>query len=633
MKISKNVTNIILHVVMVIMLVFNLFPIGWMMYCSVKGNGEILSGEVAPRKAQTTVRFLNKEGDNFFIGTVDGALTKINKEKKEMKRFSLKSLSTSYFMDKHFAWIVSADKGLVKLDKNTFKKINKYELPLDAIATVELIKNNSYTTVIDVAQMGDFSMTGNNDYLWMAVRSVGIRKIIEFNKDTEEMKLITLPDSISFTQLMSLEVDEINNLLWIGTDKYLVKYDLDTGNYFKVDLNDGYLPPGAQKVFLLNKYQLLFQTSNEVYLVSTKTGEVLKKYFDGIEMTSSDTINDMDVYQSMAYLATNDGLKVLDIDFATVKNVDARFAKFLGNNTVDVKQLEKSPISDVFVDDGLFIVGATVGRATVYNSETNDVVDLFKTGKGHMLMFSRGWRNYIDMWPNVDFWKYLKNSLIICGITMIIAMILSTMTAYSLVRFDFPGKRIFSTSILVTQMIPSIFYLIPIFMLFNIIKDQTAAWEFMKLICGEDYNGIMIKGSYPGLIFIYSAWFLPFSIWILRGFFAAIPVDLEEAATIDGCSNFGVFWRITLPLAIPGIIATGIFVLIQAWDELMFAWMLTNEVTQTIPVGIRLFVGNFQNRYDLMMAAATIATLPVLILFFILQKHIVKGLTAGAVKG
>ncbi|OGH96365.1 MAG: ABC transporter permease [Candidatus Margulisbacteria bacterium GWF2_38_17] len=253
--------------------------------------------------------------------------------------------------------------------------------------------------------------------------------------------------------------------------------------------------------------------------------------------------------------------------------------------------------------------------------------------EGHVLMFSSGWRNYVDMWPNVDFWKYLKNSVVICGFTMIIAMILATMTAYALVRFKFPGVKLFSNSILVTQMIPAILYLIPMYMLFNIIKDTTAGMEFFKALFGPGFNGIMIKGSYLGLIFIYSAWFLPFSIWILRGFFAAIPVELEEAATIDGCSNIGVFLRITLPLAIPGIIATGIFILIQAWDELMFAWMLTSDATQTLPVGIRLFVGNFQNRFDLMMAAATVATIPVLILFFVLQKHIVRGLTAGAVKG
>ena len=228
------------------------------------------------------------------------------------------------------------------------------------------------------------------------------------------------------------------------------------------------------------------------------------------------------------------------------------------------------------------------------------------------------WSNYVDMWKNVNFGLYLKNSLIICGATMFFAMVFSTLAAYALSRFRFPGSDLFSNAILATQMIPAIMYLIPIYIM------------FVKFTM---FTGIPVKGTYWGIVLIYSAFFIPFSIWILRGFFASIPNELEEAARIDGCSALQVFWHIALPLAIPGIIATGIYIFLTAWDELMFAWVLTNADTLTIPVGIRLFVGNYQNRFDLMMAAATVATLPVVVLFFLLQKHIVRGLTAGAVKG
>ena len=228
------------------------------------------------------------------------------------------------------------------------------------------------------------------------------------------------------------------------------------------------------------------------------------------------------------------------------------------------------------------------------------------------------WDNYVDMWKNVNFGLYLKNSLFICGTTMVLAMILSTLAAYALSRFKFPGDDLFSNTILATQMIPALMYLIPLYIMFIKFTIMTS---------------IPVKGTYWGLILIYSAFFTPFSIWILRGFFAAIPVELEEAARIDGCSALQVFWYVALPLAIPGIVATGIYLFLQAWDELMFAWVLTNADTMTIPVGIRLFVGNYQNRFDLMMAAATVATIPVVVLFFMLQRHIVHGLTAGAVKG
>jgi multiple sugar transport system permease protein len=212
----------------------------------------------------------------------------------------------------------------------------------------------------------------------------------------------------------------------------------------------------------------------------------------------------------------------------------------------------------------------------------------------------------------------LRNSFIICGLATFIAMILATLSAYAISRFDFPGNKLFSLSILATQMIPGIMFLIPIYIM------------FVKF---TEWTGVPLKGTFFGMVFIYSAFFVPFSIWILRGFFAAIPKELEEAARIDGCSPLQVFWHVVLPLAVPGIIATGIYLFLNAWDELVFAWILTSADTMTIPVGIRLFVGTYQNRFDLMMAAATVATLPVMVLFFMLQKYIVKGLTAGAVKG
>ncbi|OGC03895.1 ABC transporter permease [candidate division WOR-1 bacterium RIFOXYA12_FULL_43_27] len=226
--------------------------------------------------------------------------------------------------------------------------------------------------------------------------------------------------------------------------------------------------------------------------------------------------------------------------------------------------------------------------------------------------------NYLDMWRNIDFGLYLKNSFLICGAAMVFSMIFATLAAYALARFDFPGSKLFSVTILATQMVPGIMFLIPIYSMFVKFTETT---------------GIPFKGTYYGIIFVYSAFFIPFSIWILRGFFAAIPRELEEAATIDGCSPIQVFWYIVLPLAVPGIIATGIWTFLSTWDELIFAWVLTSAETMTIPVGIRNFVGNYQNRFDLMMAAAVVATVPVMIIFFLLQKYIVKGLTAGAVKG
>lgn len=227
--------------------------------------------------------------------------------------------------------------------------------------------------------------------------------------------------------------------------------------------------------------------------------------------------------------------------------------------------------------------------------------------------------NYVEMWINISFLKYFRNSVIVCGATTFIALTIATLAGYAVARYQFPGSNIFGAAVLATQMVPGIMFLLPLYLMFIKIQDTL---------------GIRIINTYPGMIIVYSAFFIPFSIWILRGFFASIPVEIEEAAIIDGCSKMGAFLRVVLPISRVGLIATGIYIFLMAWDELLFAWVLTTSSdVATIPVGIRLYVGNFQNRYDLLMAAGCVTTLPVLIIFFSLQKQFIRGMTAGSVKG
>jgi multiple sugar transport system permease protein len=227
--------------------------------------------------------------------------------------------------------------------------------------------------------------------------------------------------------------------------------------------------------------------------------------------------------------------------------------------------------------------------------------------------------NYHDMWTNINFGLYFRNSLIIDASTTIIALSIAILAGYALARFKFIGSNLFGVATLGTQMIPGILFLLPLYLIFLQIQQTF---------------GIKMVNTYRGIIITYSAFYIPFSIWILRGFFASIPLEIEEAARIDGCTQFSAFIRVILPLAIPGIIAAAIYIFLMAWDELLFAWVLTTSAdVQTIPVGIRLFVGNYQNRYDLLMAASTVVTIPVALIFFLLQKYFISGMTAGAVKG
>jgi len=227
--------------------------------------------------------------------------------------------------------------------------------------------------------------------------------------------------------------------------------------------------------------------------------------------------------------------------------------------------------------------------------------------------------NYRDIWINVDFFAYFRNSLVVCGLTTVISTAVALCAAYALARFRFRGANGFSLAITATQVVPGMLFFLPLYMLYR---------------AAGDTFGLPMLDSIHGLVFLYVALFTPACIWIMRGFFVSVPRELEDAAIIDGCSRFGAFVRIVLPISAPGIIATATFVFLLTWDELFFAWVLTSSAdVQTVPVGIRLFVSQFQHRVDLMMAAGAVSTLPVLLAFFAGQRYFVQGLATGAVKG
>jgi len=214
----------------------------------------------------------------------------------------------------------------------------------------------------------------------------------------------------------------------------------------------------------------------------------------------------------------------------------------------------------------------------------------------------------------VNFLTYFKNSLIVCSITVLFCILLAIFSGYALSRFHRRGEKSIFTSILITQMFPLPMFLISFYIMFMRLK---------------------LLNTYTGLIMAYTSFSLPFCIWMIKGFFDKIPLELEEAALIDGCSRMSALWRVVIPLVSPGIVAIGIFAFLSAWDEFMFALtLMSQDAMRTLPPGIVLsFVGEFDVRWEDMMAASVVATLPVLIVFFILQKYLVEGLTAGAVKG
>jgi multiple sugar transport system permease protein len=223
-----------------------------------------------------------------------------------------------------------------------------------------------------------------------------------------------------------------------------------------------------------------------------------------------------------------------------------------------------------------------------------------------------------QMWQRLNFAHYFVNSLIICTAASGLATAFAASAGYSLARYRFRGSRTFSLAVIGTQLIPGSMFLLPV---------------FMGMIWLKQHTPIALFDTRIGMILVYTAFFTPVSIYFMRSFFQAIPRDLEEAAMVDGCTPFTAFVRIVLPSATPGLVATFVYAFLFAWDELLFVGSLTQTHAETLPLGIRLFIGNYSQEYAQLMAAGVVSTLPVMIAFFATQRWLVRGLTAGAVKG
>jgi multiple sugar transport system permease protein len=225
---------------------------------------------------------------------------------------------------------------------------------------------------------------------------------------------------------------------------------------------------------------------------------------------------------------------------------------------------------------------------------------------------------FSDMWQSIDFERYLANSIVICTGAAALATAFASSAGYALARYRFRGDRAYGMTVIGTQLIPGSLFLLPVFLGFVWLKQNTP---------------IALLDTHLGMILVYTAFFTPLSIYFMRAFFQAIPRELEEAALVDGCTRFGAFVRVVIPNAAPGLLATFVYAFLFAWDELLVATALTEQDAETIPIGIRNFIGNYNEEYDQLMAAGVVSTIPVLIAFFAPQRWLVKGLTAGAVKG
>ncbi len=226
------------------------------------------------------------------------------------------------------------------------------------------------------------------------------------------------------------------------------------------------------------------------------------------------------------------------------------------------------------------------------------------------------WENFLRPWQMFPLGKYYLNSILVTGLAVLITVILASMTGYSLSRVKMRGSNWVVLLLLITQLLPGIVTIVPFYF-----------WMF----------NLGLVNTYTGLVLAYVAWSLPFSVLMLRAYFgSAYPAELEEAAMIDGCSRAGAYLRIALPLSLPGLVAVAAHTFMLAWKEFLWASiMLSSGSKKTLAVGLRDVIGESGNIRFIseFMAASVVVVLPAFIFFFVAQRHILSGITAGSTKG
>jgi arabinogalactan oligomer/maltooligosaccharide transport system permease protein len=223
------------------------------------------------------------------------------------------------------------------------------------------------------------------------------------------------------------------------------------------------------------------------------------------------------------------------------------------------------------------------------------------------------WNNYVGLFRDRPFLLWIWNSCFVSFVVTLTGVALAAMTGYAFSRFQFIGKKIGLLSLLTTQMFPATMLLLPLYIM------------LIKL-------GLI--NTFFGVIIIYTATALPFTIWTMKGYYDTIPYSLEEAARIDGCNQFQAFYKVILPLAGPALVITALFSFMTAWSEyLVAAQILQDSTLWTLPLGLKSFESNMSTEWGLYGASSIIVTIPVVVLFLALSKYLVSGLTLGSVKG
>ena len=225
---------------------------------------------------------------------------------------------------------------------------------------------------------------------------------------------------------------------------------------------------------------------------------------------------------------------------------------------------------------------------------------------------------FVDMWATIPLGRYFLNSVIVCTCAALLSILIAIFAAYAVSRYRYRGRGVFTTTVLSTQMFPGILFLLPLFLIY-VNFDNTLGFT-------------LFNGTRFGLILTYLTFTLPFSIWMLTAYFDSIPVDLDQAAMVDGAGPMRALFRVVVPTALPGIVAVTVYAFMTAWSEVLFASVMTTPATRTLAIGLQEYSTSTNVYWNQLMAASFVVSIPVVAMFLLLQRYLVQGLTAGAVK-
>lgn len=353
------------------------------------------------------------------------------------------------------------------------------------------------------------------------------------------------------------------------------------------------------RLSVVNRSSVIFSCGREIVFFDFRAGQAVKRLYADSRLFPSD-ISAVKSFEGEVFFGISDGLVSMNI-WDLLSEVKSQRSVSVGGTA-----------TSLFIDGEDILVGMQNGKLAKVRMKTEKVEESFTLPAGRIRLH---FRNYEDLWRMIPFGRFLSNSLVICLSTVLICLFLGSLAGYGLARMSFRHRNILNGGLVASQVIPNILFLIPAFLILSYLQIHTP---------------IHLLNTKLGIILLYSALYLPMATWILFNMFRIQPREIEEAALMDGCTPLSAFFRVALPSALPGILTTGVYIFILSWDELMLAWVFSLDLSSaTIPVGMRLFFGQFGSRFDLMMAAATLSTLPVIILFLLMQRHLLRGFSGG----